>query len=308
MVQSSARLPRFRQQREAIRTIHITPRDEEIIRQVARFRYLRSRQIIRALNGAPAQILRRLQALYHHGWLDRPRCQLDYYHQGGSRPIAYGLGSRGAGFMRRAHNLPFERMVWGRAGKDVGRVFLEHTLLIAEVVLAIEGAAAQPAGGVNFISSEALYGATASKRGREPFQWSTTVNGQRIGLIPDAVFALDFSTENGLPDRLIICLEADRGTMPVTRQRSPHRSHISRKLSAYAALWRNGAFAKRFGTQRLLVLTVTESADRAENIRQAVAQLPHGRGLFRTLTTTALLANPAAFLLKAGAGRGTKRT
>lgn len=36
-------------------------------------------------------MLRRLQRLYHHGYVERPACQIDYYQRGGSRSIAYGL-------------------------------------------------------------------------------------------------------------------------------------------------------------------------------------------------------------------------
>ena len=38
----------------------------------------------------------RLSRLYHAGYLDRPRAQLDYYPTAGSSPIAYALADRGA--------------------------------------------------------------------------------------------------------------------------------------------------------------------------------------------------------------------
>ena len=115
----------------------LTSRDKEVIRQVARFHFLRSTQICQLVEGAPVQVLRRLQMLFHHGYLDRPRCQIDFFHQGGSRPMVYGLGSRGAALMRRQFDVPFHRMVWARSEKSIGRMFLEHTLMVAEIVIAV---------------------------------------------------------------------------------------------------------------------------------------------------------------------------
>ncbi len=118
----------------------ITQRDRDVIRHLARFRFLRSGQIVKLVGGAPAQMRRRLQVLYHHGYLDRPRCQIDFYHQGGSRPMVYGLASRGAGLMRREFDMPFHRMVWSRGGQTeaVGRLCLEHTLMVSDVLIAAE--------------------------------------------------------------------------------------------------------------------------------------------------------------------------
>jgi Replication-relaxation len=297
MENSGARLPRFRREREKIRSMELTLRDKEIIRQVARFRFLRSPQIVTLAAGSPAQILRRLQALYHHHYLDRPRCQIDYHHRGGSQPMAYGLGSRGVALMRREFDVPFDQMTWGRGGKDVGRVFLEHTLLIAETVTAIERAAKESGGQFTFISSGMLTTTSLKGKHREPFRWSATINQRRSGLIPDAVFALDLTAPNSRTQRVVIFLEADRGTMPVLRTRSPHLSNISRKLLAYADLWKSGVFTKRFQTQRFIVLTVTESSERAQNITDAVAKLTHGKGLFHTMTADSLAATPEQFLL-----------
>jgi hypothetical protein len=297
MEEIGGRLPRFRQVEDGIRAMKITPRDKEIICQVARFHFLRSPLIISLIEGSPVQLLRRLQVLYHHRYLDRPRCQIDYYHRAGSRPMAYGLGGRGVALMRREYDVPFGRMVWGRGGNDVGRVFLEHTLLIAEAVIAIEQAARVSDGKFAFISSEMLSADSGQGKRRDPFRWTTTINSHRTGLIPDALFALDVSAQNLPTQRVVIFLEADRGTMPVTRTRSTHLSNISRKLIAYADLWKSGAFAKRFHTQRFIVLTITESIDRVKHITEAVAKLPHGKGLFHTTTIGSLTSAPNDFLM-----------
>jgi hypothetical protein len=91
----SSRFPRFKRSPEPT-SLQLTQRDFEIIRLINRYRFLRSSQLATLIAGSSQQIFRRMRLLYHHGYLERPRAQLDYYHQGGSRPIVYGLGSKGA--------------------------------------------------------------------------------------------------------------------------------------------------------------------------------------------------------------------
>ena len=187
--------------------------------------------------------------------------------------MAYGLGSRGVAMMRREFDIPFSKMVWGRGGKDVGRIFLEHALMVADVEISIELACRARGGQVNFIAAQDF------SAGSKAFHWTANVNGQRFGLVPDAMFILDFAEANEASRRVVCCLEADRGTMPVQR-RSPHLSSINRKFSAYANLWKAESFAKRFQIKRLAVITVTISEERSQNIRNTIAALPEGKGLF----------------------------
>jgi hypothetical protein len=114
-------------------------------------------------------------------------------------------------------------------------------------------------------------------------------------LIPDAVFALGFANSSDVTTRVVCCLEADRGTMPITRK-SSQLSSISRKLDGYVHLWKQGAFAKKFHTKRLHILTVTTGAERAENIRKAIAALPSGKGLFSTWTEQDVQADAARII------------
>jgi hypothetical protein len=265
--------------------MQITQRDRNVISLVARHRFLRSTHLRDLTEGAPAQLLRRLQALYHHGWLDRPRCQIDFFHQGGSRPMAYCLGSRGAALMRREHDTPFSQMVWSREGRDVGRYFLDHALMVSDVLVAVELACRGEAAARRFVAAEAL---TAAQGKGELFRWNVLLAGKRVGLVPDGVFGLTDEAGN----LHIVFLEADRGTMPITRC-GHHLSSISRKLAAYAALWKAGKFAEQFGTNRFTVLMVTTGGQRAESIRKAVAGLPSGAGLFRCCCLAELIARPS---------------
>ena len=95
-----SRLPRFKRA-SVVHPFQLTERDHQIIRLIHRYRFLRSFQIISLMGDSSQQILRRLQLLFHHGYLERPRAQIDYYHQGGSRHIVYGLGNKSSSLVQR---------------------------------------------------------------------------------------------------------------------------------------------------------------------------------------------------------------
>src|SRR5712675_2415505 len=95
-----SRFPRFKRS-PTVAPFQLTQRDREIIRLLYRHRFLRSSQIVAFMGGSSQQLLRRLKLLYHHGYLERPRAQLQYYERGGSKSIAYGLGNKGGVLLRR---------------------------------------------------------------------------------------------------------------------------------------------------------------------------------------------------------------
>jgi len=68
----SVRFPRFKRS-PAVNPIRLTERDQDILRHVRRHRFLLSDHIQALVPGSRQQILRRLQRLFHHGYLDRPR-------------------------------------------------------------------------------------------------------------------------------------------------------------------------------------------------------------------------------------------
>jgi hypothetical protein len=75
---------------------------------------------------SPQQLLRRLQSLYHHGYLERPRCQLDSYYRSGSHHIIYGLGKKSFAVLKQELGEDFREAPWGEKNDGVGRIFLEQ--------------------------------------------------------------------------------------------------------------------------------------------------------------------------------------
>jgi hypothetical protein len=272
------RLSRFKRA-SIVAPIHLTERDRAIIRLFLRYRFLRTPQIVALTGDDSQQLLRRLQLLYHQGYLERPRAQLDYYHLPGSRHIVHGLGSKGGKLLKEEHGHTFRHPRWGEKNRSVGRIFLEHALLVSDVMVAIE-LACREHGQIRFLTEDeiSLPSDTPSKRQR--FRWNVAISSKvKLGVIPDRVFALEFPDSDGKLTRAYFFLEADRGTMPVTRRHLSQTSFF-RKLLAYEATWTQSIHRTRFGFHRFRVLTVTKSPARVESLVKACSRLERGHGLF----------------------------
>lgn len=261
--------------------MQLTERDREIIRLVHRHRFLRSSQIVALVGSSSQPLLRRLQLLYHHGYLERPRTQIDYYHQGGSRHIIYGLGNKGGALLKQELAAPFPKLSWGEKNRSVGRIFFEHALLVSDLIVAL-ALACRKAGAIRLLTESEL------GSGERPlFQWKVNLSGRKLGVIPDRVFALEFSDPSGKLERAFFFLEADRGTMPVKRKNLSQTSFY-RKLLAYEATWSQSIHRTRFGFHRFRVLTVTKSVARVKSLINACSQLERGHGLFLFADRTVL--------------------
>ncbi len=197
------RLPRFKRSPE-IPPLRLTSRDGEILKCLQRHRFLRSDHITALIGGSRQQVLRRLQLLFHHGYLERPRCQIDYY-QSGSHRIAYGLGNKGAAWLKRELSLQFHQLDW-KPKSRVGRLFLEHALLVSDIMVAVE-LACRNRKEIRLLSADDL----RIPNMREPFQWKVDI-GQRQKMRRDP--------------RPCIWLGGQRETMLVfPRSRPRHHAH-----------------------------------------------------------------------------------
>ena len=287
---SHLRKPRFQRAPE-IAPIQLTERDRMIVRCVFQHRFLRSWQIAALVGGSKQAVLRRLQLLYHHGYLERPRAQIEYFQPGGSRAFAYGLADRGAELLRLTETPSLRALEWSAKNRAVKHLFLEHALLVSDVMVSLE-LACRRHGGVRFLNSDELPLPVATRSRLEPFRWKVSLNGgTRLGVVPDCVFGLEFTGQPADRNCAYFFLEADRGTMPVTRN-GLHHSSFHRKFLAYEATWLQELHRKHFGFHRFRVLTVTTSTARLTHIVEACRQLERGQGLFLFTNLNSLLASP----------------
>jgi Replication-relaxation len=280
MSTNGIRRPRFRRATTALQPMKITPRDLEILRQIAVHRFLRSSHITALVDGSTQQVLRRLQLLFHHGYLERPVAQIDYYYQrGGSREMVYGLASRGAGRLRRDLDMPFTRMDWSGKNQRAGRLFLEHAVMVSDIMVALE-LACRKSSQARLLSDADIALPASARKSSDPFHWYVKLSTRhRLGVVPDRVFGLEHADLPEGRNRAWFFLEADRGTMPVTRQNLDQSSYF-RKMLAYEATWTQSIHRTRLGLNRFRVLTITSSREREKHLADACSQLERGQGLF----------------------------
>lgn len=256
-----------------IAPIRLTKRDLDIIRLVHRHRFLRSTHITSLILGSKQQILRRLQLLYHHGYLERPRQQIEYFHRGGSHAMVYGITDKGAALLTQERTEAASKPRWSDKNRYIGRTYLEHALFVSDFMVALEIACLN-SGNVRLLSETELAPSTGV------FKWKVKTNaGQKLSVIPDRVFGLEYENVSGQKNRAFFFLEADRGTMPVVRKRLSQTSFF-RKLLAYEATWTQSIHTKRFGFDRFRVVTITTSPKRIQSLVDGCAQLERGQGLF----------------------------
>ena len=254
--------------------IQLTQRDVDILAYLGRHRLLRSSDISDLVAGSRQQVLRRLQLLFHHGYVDRPRSQIEYFHRGGSRPFVYALLPRGVTLLREQGVSRTDSP--GFSKRNLSPLFLQHAVQKSEIMVAIELACRNDSR-ITFIPSADLC-ATLRAKGSF-FEWRVKVNNDEFGVIPDDVFALEYSDSNQASHRVLFFVESDRSTMPVER-RDVTKSSFRRKLLAYEATWRQKIHQLRFGCNRFRVLTITTSPLRVNHLVEACSKLRHGKGLF----------------------------
>ena len=205
--------------------------------------------------------------------------------------MVYGLGNRGAAFLLRRENSTPIRLDWNARNRNTTRLFLDHALMISEILVALE-TACRARGDVRLRHAEELEHSAHGDVAR----WSITARGaEHITVIPDAVFALERTQADGSTDSVLYCLEADRGTMPV-QSANQHRTSIARKLTAYETSWRTYIFRQRFNATRVQVLTVTTSAARLDSIKDCASAQVSAAGLFHFTAFTDILVSSARFL------------
>lgn len=282
-----ARLPRFRRASEPP-AFRLTDDDVDIIRHVARYRFLRSTHIAALVGRSLDRTNDRLCRLYHAGYLDRPRAQLDYYPTAGSTPIAYALADRGARLIAERDGNSLAHLDWSRKNREAGRPFIEHQLEITDFRVALQRAA-DTRGDIEIIHPDELITAMpgATRKARDPFAMHVRVSADGImhdiGLVPDLAFGLRF------PDgsRRCFFVEIDRGTMPVIRSHVSQTS-FQRKVRAYLTAQATRLHERQFGWKSFRVLTVTTEPARIRSMIDAarIANITGSIGAALFLFTT----------------------
>lgn len=262
-------------------TFQLTSRDIEILRVVARYRFLHSGHIRMLIAGSKKNIANRLKALFEHRYLDRPECQYDFYRPGGGSSLTvYALADRGTRLLANEDgDLSQKRCIWNQKNREVGRPFLKHTLAIADFATSLSVAVSRRSD-IDLLDGRTLEERLpdATKAEAQPFRLNVTVSFKTkrytIGVEPDYSFSLGFPE---LGRRAYFLVEVDRGTMPIARA-DLHQSSILRKFLAYEAILRGKLHTTHFGWRSFRVLFVTTNQERATNMREGLKEVMGGRG------------------------------
>src|SRR5712691_9959387 len=190
----SMRRPRFRRASQPP-AFRLTDDDIVIVRQLARYRFLRSTHIAALIGRSLDRTNDRLSRLFHAGYLDRPRAQLDYYPTAGSAPLVYALADRGARLLIERYGLSFANLEWSRKNREAGRPFIEHQLEIIDFYLGLQCAVTNRPG-IRVIHPDEIIAAFPDQtvRARHPFALRAKLSDQGtlhdIAIVPDLVFGL----------------------------------------------------------------------------------------------------------------------
>ena len=244
----------------------LTARDIALLIACAAFRFATSVQLARIVGGSSQQIVRRLQFLFAHGYLDRPPGQ--FVHLAafveGSQPLIYALTRKGAlKVAELGHHAGIDPEHVSQNNRSATSPFIAHTLAITEFMLAAESSCTDA--GLELIDQHRLIALTmpeATRKQRDPLRLPIRCLGPdrkptTIAAVPDRLFSIVREKE-----RTNYALEIDRGTERI-------RNKFSLKHYAYLEAWRQDAFKTQWAFQRLRVATVTTSEKRIDNMLAA---------------------------------------
>ena len=222
-------------------------RDVRLVVSVHQHRILRRDQLQRLHFPSKNTANARLRRLHAHGYLARRRLPVEDGQ--GSSQYLYMLASRGAQLVADRLGVDLAEIGWKRSQNHASSLFLDHTLMVNDVRIAVELAARRQGDRVQRWITEDELKRSPDRVQIEPERGRS----RRVALVPDAYFCLAFGQR-----RAHFFLEADRATVPNRRW--------AQKVLAYLAYLRSGAYARRYGTDCLRVLTVTTSEKRMRNL------------------------------------------
>jgi hypothetical protein len=258
--------PRKRQRRDQRVTtppsMTLTERDKRIIEAVYQYRVLTQSQIQHLFFSQKTSAQRRLQLLYHHGFLERQFLPV----RGGimNSPILYLLDKRGAEMLTAEFG--YDEVHWKREHNEVSADFLEHALAINEFRILIVLACKR-------LTYPLLTwrGENEMKADYDRVKIRKAQGGQvSVSLIPDSHFVID-TPRQAEKTKAFFFLELDRGSMVTKRFKT--------KIEAYMEYVESGAYERKYGTRGLRVLTVALSQGRLQSLRQ-VTEEAGGRNRF----------------------------
>lgn len=216
--------------------------DLKILKLLAECRFMDAGQIRASFpEQSERNVRRRLQFLYHNGYIERPKQQKATFRA--SEYIIYSLSKKGAGLVDRGG----EAIAQAKPSKEIGISFMRHSLMLSGFRMALSEALKD-----NKKFSLAVW------RELGPID-AVQCEGERLPIAPDAFFAIDHERY-----MLNFFLEADRSTMTLER--------VKNKFKGYWNWRAEQGHTEKLGISSFRVLTICPSEERAYNLRSAAAR------------------------------------
>jgi hypothetical protein len=243
--------------------MQLTERDRQIVLAVHTYRLL-SAHHLEALffPSAPGKqhsrrtaCQRRLQLLYHHGFLDRLPQPVILGE--GRAPFVYALDEAGANLVARILGVDRAEVGWKPKHNKLGPQFLEHSLVINDVRVIIQRLVEQGVFDLTKWLDEVVL-KSAQMQDKVPTLAQRT---RIVRKYPDGYFLLRLPEKE---QQAHFFLEIDQATMTNARWQE--------KVTAYLDFRQSGQSKQHFGTRNFRVLTVTTSERRLTNLKRATEQ------------------------------------
>ncbi len=212
----------------------------KILQHLADYRFLDTNHLSALNPHLPERtIQRKLQNLFHAGYIDRPVSQLSQLET--SAHFVYAIGRKGAKLIftdRRSQSN------WTRNNKKAQEPFLKHALMISNFRVVL------------YLALQKTKTAKLVHWQEDDLRDSVNVKEQRIPFAPDGFLIIEDKDE-----LIYFFLEADRGTMT--------NKKFLQKMKAYWQYWQEDKHIKKFNFDiDFRVLTITDKKARKENIRK----------------------------------------
>lgn len=171
--------------------------------------------------------------------------------------MVYALGPSGRKYLASQGVLYSHR----QQEKKVKILYLAHTLKVADFMIDLQLSLPDDVELYHGDEFRILFSPKENHQRKVPIQYKN--EEIQIGVVPDYLFALVRDEET-----CVYCLEIDRGTMPVYREK-PIQTSFVRKIIAYHQTWKTGFAAENFDWKRFRVVTVTSSQERNAHLISA---------------------------------------
>lgn len=218
---------------------------DEMLKILRCYYYLTSAQITRVhyAEKSLSHVQEIVKRLYEERYLER--AALPVFGKG-TGAFVYSLNEPG---IKRLRELGYEV-----PGRFAAQGDLRHTVAVNDFLIGLELGARQ----YRYEITEMIH----ERDFKRDHDWVENRRGEKLSIIPDGW--VDLRNRNGL--RECLAIEVDRGT-----ERKPQWRE---KVEAYLA-WERKGYQKRFGTDRLTVVTVTveQGEDKGARARQVLSYI-----------------------------------